>query len=101
MQAPHNPIRSIRIFLGRLDFRVSLVYCMIALLWIGFSDTLLSSIVTGNQAVWLLSSLKGFGFVGVTTLALFAVLSTEMQKRYSAEKSLRDSEVRYRRIVET
>lgn len=90
-----------RALLKQFDVRVSVIYGIVATLWIVLSDTLTALFFSGNQAMSMTISLvKGLGFVGVTTLALSAVLYNELRKRRRAEQALAQSEERYRHIVE-
>ncbi|HVO42349.1 MAG TPA: PAS domain-containing protein, partial [Aggregatilineales bacterium] len=76
-------------FLERFDIRVSAAYGIIATLWIVFSDALVGLVFAANQSMTVtFGLLKGLGFVCVTTLALYAVLSAEWRKRISAERAL-------------
>ncbi|MEZ4670673.1 MAG: PAS domain S-box protein [Anaerolineae bacterium] len=76
-------------YIRRFDIRVSLSYAIIALLWIFVSDTFVSLLFDKNHFLQEIASLyKGFGFVIVTTLALFFVLSGEIRKRTRVEREL-------------
>ncbi|HVO42634.1 MAG TPA: PAS domain S-box protein, partial [Aggregatilineales bacterium] len=105
----------LRTFLERFDVRVSLVYGIVATLWIVFSDTLVGLLFASSQPMTTaFSLLKGLSFVGITTLALFAALSSEVRKRTRAEKALqrdaadrnradealRESEARFRHTLD-
>ncbi len=90
-----------RAFLGRFEFRVSAVYGIVATLWIVFSDSLTASLWAGNQPMSMtISLLKGLGFVAVTTLALFAVMSTELRKRTRVEQALQHDIAERKRAAE-
>lgn len=77
-------------FLKRFDVRVTLIYGVIAALWIILSDTLVS-ILFGAQSTLstAVSIFKGLGFVVVTMLGLFLVLSAELRRRMRIENDLR------------
>jgi signal transduction histidine kinase len=79
-------MRSMSEYFGRLEIRITAVYGIIGLLWILFSDSLLSRIIVEGDTLFLAGSMaKGGGFVGVTALALFLILSSEERKRHAAE----------------
>lgn len=80
-----------RAFLTRFDVRITLVYSSVATLWIIFSDALLATFANEeNQLFTRLSQIKGLGFVAVTSLALFLILSAELSKRRQAEEAERE-----------
>jgi len=77
------------VWLNRFDVRVSIVYAVIAALWIIASDTLVNLIFSGNESLTAAMSIfKGIGFVFVSTLALFTILSRELRQRVSVEVGL-------------
>ncbi|MBK8025081.1 MAG: PAS domain S-box protein [Chloroflexi bacterium] len=79
-----------RAFLNRFDTRVSIAYCLTALLWILTSDSLVGILFASNpDLLRTAGTLKGFGFVLVTTGALFLVVSRELRKRLRTETALR------------
>lgn len=82
-------MRAVRELLHRFDFRISLGYFIAATLWILFSDSI-SNVLFANNASLLITFgvLKGWAFVSVTALALFAVLRMELRKRDQAERFL-------------
>ena len=77
-----------RAFLERFDVRITIVYGIVATLWIIFSDALLAALATETDHLFTrLSQVKGLGFVAVTSLALFGILSAELRKRQQAEEA--------------
>ncbi len=79
-----------RALLNRFDVRVSVVYLLVAALWIIASDTLAVSLFADSPALLKNTSIfKGLGFVITTTVALFIVVSSELQKRLHIENELR------------
>ncbi len=73
----------------RLDVRISVTYGVVATLWIIFSDTIALRLFGNNYPLEALINVsKGLGFVAVTTLALFIVLSRELRKRTRIEQEL-------------
>lgn len=80
-----------RAFFKRFDFRITIIYAIVATLWIIFSDALLATLATETDHLFTrLSQVKGLGFVAVTSLALFAILSAEFSKRKQAEEAERE-----------
>lgn len=75
--------------LKRLDVRISVVYGVIATLWIIFSDTIALRLFGNNHPLEALINMsKGLLFVALTTIALFIVLSRELKKRTRIEQEL-------------
>lgn len=73
----------------RFEFRISLSYSIISILWIVFSDSFAAFLFSSNPVLQAnVSMFKGIGFVVVTTLALFFVLSYELRKRSRVEQEL-------------
>ncbi len=68
--------------------RATLVYFLLAGLWILFSDRLLAHWATGPEQLTHLQTYKGWGFVAVTGLGLYVLLSwrdrAEERLRYQA-----------------
>ncbi|OLN29561.1 Sensory transduction histidine kinase [Desulfovibrio sp. DV] len=86
---------------GRLPITITMLYAVFGLLWIFFSDRLVDIFFRSDTDLLLqASSVKGFFFIGITSLLLYMIL-----KRYAAvigfkEMELRQSEERYRLVVE-
>jgi PAS domain S-box-containing protein len=90
-----------RSLLNRIDFRVSIVYFITATLWILLSDNALNLVFSGIPALFsAISVLKGWGFVAVTTLALFSILRIELRKRDQVERLLQHDIVERTRTLE-
>lgn len=69
----------------------AIIYGVVAVLWITFSDTLLNQWIDDPQRLTELQTLKGWAFVVATSLALFAVMlhfqrvSAEHIRRYNSQ----------------
>jgi len=86
--------------LKRFDVRISLMYGVVAALWILCSDALLAMFTNDTHyLLTTLSQVKGLGFVAATTLALFSLISTELQKRTRLEQALQE-DIRQRKQTE-
>ncbi len=76
-------------YLKRFDIRISLIYGIIAILWISFSDFFPLFFFSDNHAIQTAANtLIGWGFVLVTTGGLYLLLSAELRKRARVEKEL-------------
>jgi transcriptional regulator with GAF, ATPase, and Fis domain len=73
----------------RFDLRISIVYAIVATLWIILSDHLLR-VVSSDANLMALNTWKGLGFVAVTTVALFLVISRELRQRNQVEEAERE-----------
>ncbi len=69
-------------------FRISLLYLIISIFWILFSDQLLGFLVSDNQKFVLFSTLKGWLFVFVTASLLFGILMREFSVRQQHEREV-------------
>ena len=79
-----------------IALRTSLIYAVLASLWILFSDRLLVSFVSNPQTIAEISILKGWGFVALTAWWLYLNLRRQLKiqerdiaERKSTEESLR------------
>jgi PAS domain S-box-containing protein len=85
----------------RFDFRVSIVYFITASLWIVLSDNALNAVLSGSpRLLSAFSVLKGWGFVCITTLALFAILRIELRKRDNVETILQQDIIERTKTLE-
>jgi len=92
----------------RIAFRVSVIYCIAGFLWILFSDGVLEIVLPTKRLLSEAQTYKGWFFILFTSLCLFIGLKRyldnwahETERRVSAENALLQSELQYRRIVET
>jgi len=69
--------------------------------WVAFSDRLLAALIADPLTVRWLQTLTGWAFVGISAVLLHALLRHELRMRQHTETVLRQSEQRYRCIVET
>jgi two-component system cell cycle sensor histidine kinase/response regulator CckA len=94
--------------LTRLALQVAAGYALIAGLWIVFSDRVLIQLTSDPVELETWSIVKGWFFVVVTAGLLYLILRRELrradseaQRRADAEAALRESESRFRQVVET
>jgi PAS domain S-box-containing protein len=87
--------------ISTLPRRLVLLYVLFAGVWFAFSDLLLAALIADPLTVRWLQTLKGWAFVGISAVLLHALLRRELRMRQHTETALRQSEQRYRRIIET
>jgi diguanylate cyclase (GGDEF)-like protein len=71
----------------RTAFRIAAIYFLVSVIWVAGSDWLLS--FSPSRFFAVLGLLKGWGFVGLTSLLLFFLLQDESRKRDGVEQALR------------
>jgi hypothetical protein len=64
------------------------VYVLVAGLWIAFSDRVATTLASGEEALTVISTVKGWAFVVVTSVLLAVMLS-----RFNAERARRNQEL--------
>lgn len=87
--------------IGRMPVRIASLYALIGVLWIVFSDQLADALFRDDPELLLrVSSLKGFFFVAVTSTLLLYLLKRNVAAYCRKEQELRQSDERYRLVVE-
>jgi PAS domain S-box-containing protein len=82
--------------------KVVLCYTLFGFAWIFFSDRLAMWIFKDSPQAWVqLSTLKGFVFIGITAGLLGFLLSRHVTAYRRKELELRESQERYRLVVES
>jgi PAS domain S-box-containing protein len=96
-----EPHRWLPHWLGPMPNRVSLLYALFGLVWILGSDNLADALFRHDPDILLrVSSLKGFFFVGLTSVLLYTLLRRYDDAYRQKEHELRESEERHRLVVE-
>jgi len=67
-------------------YRVVLVYFVISVIWILGSDTLLNTLTSDDDLILRLSIVKGAGFVIVTSILLYYLVSRELREAYELKQ---------------
>jgi two-component system nitrate/nitrite sensor histidine kinase NarX len=84
----------------RIALRISLIYVLVAGLWVLLSDHLLASLIS-NPSQWLVAGIgKGWLFVLITAGLLYFLLLRELQQRRPVEQALRESQSRFSRLAD-
>lgn len=68
--------------------KITVIYIIVASLWIAFTDRLLESLVTDTQALSILQTYKGWFYVIITALGLFWLLKLHERQLLSSENEL-------------
>jgi PAS domain S-box-containing protein len=84
----------------RATFRVTAIYALFASLWIIFSDQILMRLLEEPEHIILIETIKGFIFILITSLLLFAALRREFLKLQRSERALRESNEQFRAVYE-
>ena len=100
--AMKNHFRAVRILeLTPVPFRIVVVYLSASALWIFFSDKILGYFVTDTTVLTDLSIVKGWLFVGLTSLMLYVLIYRNASRMTHAETEARRAEAKYRQVVDT
>ncbi len=86
---------------NRLALKTALTYGVVAGLWISFSDWLLVALVHDVERVARWSVVKGWCFVGLTAVLLYAMLRRGMLRLQRETEARVESETRFRQVVES
>jgi signal transduction histidine kinase len=84
----------------QFEYRISIIYLMIGLLWILFSDKILVSIVSDQQTLTSIQSMKGSFFVLTTASILLIFIKSHMAKLKKVEEELEVSNEKYKTLYE-
>lgn len=90
-----------RYFLSNKALRIVLIYSIISLFWIYFSDELLFKLFSNVAAQKSISIFKGWLFVIITSLLLYKLIKNAIREVVSTEHKLRISEQYSRMLFET
>lgn len=69
----------------KFEYRIAIIYFIIGFLWIYFSDTFFDSLITDKETLVKLNILKGSFYVVVTSILLYLLVKTHMNKLQKAE----------------
>ena len=92
---------SLSYFRSNKAIRIILIYSIISLLWIFFSDELVFKLFSNVATQRSLSIFKGSLFVIITSLLLYKLINNAIQEVVRTEKKLRESEQYSRMLFET
>ncbi|MDO8970288.1 MAG: PAS domain S-box protein, partial [Saprospiraceae bacterium] len=92
MKSNHNPTLT--------AFKIALIYGLISVVWILFSDQLLAATVTSVETITVMQMIKGWAFVLATSVLIFFLMRQEMRRFFKADEAQRESEFNFRLLVE-
>jgi PAS domain S-box-containing protein len=87
-------------FMKKALFRIIFFYVLFGGLWIAVSDRVLEALVTDEHKLTLLQTYKGWVFVAASALLLYLTARREFRNREQAEAELRESEEKYRTLMQ-
>ena len=80
--------------------KIALIYALVSVVWILFSDQLLAATVTSVGTLTALQMAKGWAFVLATSVLIFFLMRREMNRFFKADEAQRASESNFRLLVE-
>ncbi len=81
---------------SNMALHIALTYAAFSGLWILFSDKVVDWLFNDPGQITLASTLKGWVFVGVTSLLLYGLLRRRWSREARADKTLMDEQTRHR-----
>ena len=84
----------------RVDLRIALLYGLFGGLWILFSDRFLFDHITDTSTLTTVQTYKGWLFVVCSALLIYMLLRRHLILERVAERSLHESEERYRSLLQ-
>ena len=82
-------------------FRIVLIYLLISLLWIYFSDKFVEAIDFPESTKTIISMIKGWAFVIVSSYILYILIKNALKQKDSNEERLSDLELRHQQLFQT
>lgn len=83
-----------------IALRILIIYILVGLFWIFFSDNILSLLVSSQQQYLEYSIYKGGAFIALTGLMLYFLILDSIQKQLAVKTSLEVSEDRWKFALE-
>ncbi|MEP7136153.1 MAG: PAS domain S-box protein [Chloroflexota bacterium] len=80
--------------------KIALLYLSVGSLWILFSDKLIAKITPDPAVFAIISIYKGWGYVAITALLLYWLISRNSAQRGQIEKTLHESEQSYQEFLD-
>lgn len=71
--------------------KICLIYLIIGFLWVYFSDRIANKLVSNSGTLLIISTYKGWLYIGVSSTILYLLISRLIKKVYLTEKKLNES----------
>jgi PAS domain S-box-containing protein len=84
-----------------ISLRISMIYALAGCLWILFSDTALSLVITDSAVLTRLQTFKGWIFIIITASLLYIIVSRYVSAMNLSEQAMRESEKTLRILADT
>ncbi len=81
-------------------FGIALIYLLVSVLWIVFSDRLLHAVVQEQELLSLIQTYKGLAFVVVSAVLLFVLVRRPLVFAEKTGRALAEENSRYRQLFE-
>jgi PAS domain S-box-containing protein len=85
----------------RSVYRVVLYYLAFSIAWIILFDQVLALFISDQHQLGVLQTYKGWAFIFLSALLIYFTIQKELRSQAQAEASLRESEEKYRTLIET
>ena len=95
-----NKLFQIKIPKVKFPARISLIYLIVSVLWIAFSDRLVELLFIDPQVLSLVQTFKGWGFVVVTAFLLYMLTRKHILALRNAQQELLKREQQYQQVFE-
>ncbi len=82
------------------SLKVAIIYGFFSFMWIAFSDHLLLYFFTDPHELSKWQTLKGWGFVLLSSIIIYCLIEWEWKRRRNIESKAQESEERFRSLVE-
>ena len=76
----------------RFEYKITLLYFILGILWIFLSDTFFDSIIKDKQLLTNLQTVKGFLYIAVTSLLLFFLIKKHVKTLLLAKEKAEESD---------
>ncbi len=85
----------------KIEHRIALIYLVFGVLWIFFSDLLLTLLTNDPDDLTHMQNLKGWAFVLASAALIYAFLRHYLQIQRATEKELAEKDERFRMLFDT
>lgn len=87
MRSNHNPTLTAS--------KIALIYALISMVWILFSDQLLAATVTTEGTITIMQLTRGWAFVLTTSALIFFLMRKELSRFFKADEAQMECSLGY------